>query len=270
MLRFSGAGVSEVGLRRDHNEDSAFVGPYVAVVADGVGGAAAGEVASATATHALTTTVLSRFGDDVEAVLRSGVAAARQSVRRGAEHDPSRAGMATTLTAVVSDGVRIMLGHLGDSRAYTLRHGRFARASRDHTAVQDLMDQGRLTAAEVRGHPWRNIVLRSIGADAGVPLDDVELTELDLGPGDRILLCSDGLTDLVPEQRIEEVLRRMRDPHSAAAVLTHVALKAGGIDNVTCVVLDVADGPRVLGDGQLLGAVRDVANVADPGFVRDG
>lgn len=265
MLRFSGAGVSEVGLRRDHNEDSAFVAAYVALVADGVGGAAAGEVASATTTQALAATALSRFGDDVEAVLRAGVAAARQSLRRGAKDDPSRHGMATTLTVVVSDGVRIMLGHLGDSRAYTLRRGRFARVSRDHTAVQDLVDRGRVSVAEVHSHPWRNIVLRSIGADEDVPLDDVELTELDLGPGDRILLCSDGLTDLVPEQRIEEVLGRLRDPHSAAAVLTHQALDAGGIDNVTCVVLDVVDGPLVVDDGQRLGAVRDAVNLVDAG-----
>jgi len=269
MLRFSGAGVSEVGLRRDHNEDSGFVGPYVALVADGVGGAAAGEVASATATYALTATALSRFGDDVESVLRAGVAAARQSVRRGVDEEPARAGMATTLTAVASDGRRIMLGHLGDSRAYTFRSGRLARVSRDHTAVQELVDQGRLTAAEVRDHPWRNVVLRCIGADEGVPLDDVELTELELVPGDRILLCSDGLTDLVPEVRIQEVLR-LRDPHSAAAVLTLAALDAGGIDNVTCVVLDVVDGPLVVGDGALLGAVRKVTNVVDPGFVRRG
>jgi len=269
MLRFSGAGVSEVGLRRDHNEDSGFVGPYLALVADGVGGAAAGEVASATATYALAATALSRFGDDVESVLRAGVAAARQSVHRGVDEEPARAGMATTLTAVASDGRRIMLGHLGDSRAYTFRSGRLARVSRDHTAVQELVEQGRLTAAEVRDHPWRNVVLRSIGADEGVPLDDVELTELELVPGDRILLCSDGLTDLVPEVRIQEVLR-LRDPHSAAAVLTHAALDAGGIDNVTCVVLDVVDGPLVVGDGALLGAVRKVANVVDPGFVRRG
>lgn len=269
MLRFSGAGVSEVGLRRDNNEDSAFVGPYVALVADGVGGAAAGEVASATAAHALAVTSLSRFGDDVEVVLRAGVRAARECVRRGAEDDPARSGMATTLTAVASDGTRIMLAHLGDSRAYTVRSGRFARASRDHTAVQDLVDQGRLAPADVHDHPWRHVVVRSIGADEGVPPDDVELTELALGPGDRVLLCSDGLTDLVPEPRIEAVLR-LRDPHSAAAALTRAALEAGGSDNVTCVVLDVVDGPLVVGDGELLGAVRDVANVVDPGFVRRG
>ena len=110
-------------------------------------------------------------------------------------------------------------------------------------------------------------MLRSIGADDGGRRRRRRSPELSLDPGDRILLCSDGLTDLVPETRIGEVLR-LRDPHSAAAVLTHAALDAGGIDNVTCVVLDVVDGPLVVGDGQLLGAVRDVANLVDPGFVR--
>lgn len=267
MLRFSGAGVSDVGLRRDHNEDSAFVGPYVALVADGVGGAAAGEVASASAAYAVSATALARFGDPVESVLRAGVTAARETVHRGVDLEPARQGMATTLTAVVCDGRRIMLGHLGDSRAYTLSQGRLRRVSRDHTAVQDLLDSGRIDEGEARTHPWRNVVLRSIGADEGVALDDVELTELSLGPGDRILLCSDGLTDLVPETRIRGVLG-LRDPHAAAAVLAQGALDAGGTDNVTCVVLDLIDGPRVVGDGQLLGAVREVVNVVDPGFVR--
>ena len=267
MLRFSGAGVSEVGYRRDHNEDSAFVGPYVALVADGVGGAAAGEVASATAAYALTASALSRFGEDLTTVLRAGVAAARVGVRRGAERDRARSGMATTLTAVACDGRRVMLGHVGDSRAYTFRSGRLERVSHDHTVVQELVDLGQLSLQEARDHPWRNVVLRSIGADEGVPLDDAELTELPLAAGDRILLCSDGLTDLVPEDRIEEVLG-LSDPHASAAVLTHSALEAGGIDNVTCVVLDVVDGPRVVGDGQLLGAVRDVANLVDPALVR--
>lgn len=267
MLRFSGAGVSEVGLRRDHNEDSGFVGASVALVADGVGGAAAGEVASATATYALTATVLSRAGQPVEEALRAGVSAARVSVHTEVDLDPSRTGMATTMTAVASDGRRVVLAHLGDSRAYTFRQGRLERVSHDHTAVQQLVDGGTLAPEDVVTHPWRNIVLRSIGADEGVPLDDVELTELEVVAGDRILLCSDGLTDLVAETRIADVLR-LRDPHAAAAVLVHAALQAGGVDNVTCVVLDVVDGPAVVGDGQLLGAVRDVANVVDPAFVR--
>lgn len=269
MLRFSGSGVSDVGRQRDHNEDSAFVGPYVVVVADGVGGAAAGEVASATTTHAVVATMLGRASEPLEDTLRAGVAAARGSVHRGARLDPAKAGMATTLTVVACDGERAVLGHLGDSRAYRLRSGRLDRLSRDHTVVQDLIDGGDITPDQARHHPWRNVVLRSVGADPGVSLDDLELTELDLREGDRLLVCSDGLTDLVSDARICELLG-LRDPHSAAAVLTEAALTAGGRDNVTCVVADVVDGPRIVGDGLLLGAVRDVANLVDPGFVRSG
>ncbi len=262
MLRFSGAGVSDAGLKRDHNEDSAFVGPYLALVADGVGGAAAGEVASATTAFAVTSTALARFGDPVEDVLRAGVAAARESVHLGVEREPARVGMASTLTALACDGRRCVLGHLGDSRAYLFRAGRLARVSVDHTPVQQLLDAGNLSAEEARTHPWRHVVLRYIGADAGVPVDDVELTTLDVVAGDRVLLCSDGLTDLVAESRVADVLR-LQDPHAAASVLTQAALSAGGTDNITCVVLDVVDGPRVVGDGQLLGAVRDVTNLVD-------
>ena len=271
MLRFSGAGVSEVGHRRDHNEDSAYVGPYLALVADGVGGAAAGEVASATTAYAMTVTAraLGRLSDPVADVLRAGVSAARECVHAGASRDPARAGMATTLTAVATDGRAVLLGHLGDSRAYTVRQGRLERVSRDHTAVQQLVDGGSVAPADVSTHPWRNIVLRSIGADEGVPLDDVELTELEVTEGDRILLCSDGLTDLVEETRIADVLR-LRDPRAAATVLAHSALLAGGDDNVTCVVLDVLDGPPVSGEGELLGAAREIANVVDVALVRRG
>jgi protein phosphatase len=266
MLRFSGAGVSDVGLVRAHNEDSAFVGPYAALVADGVGGAAAGEVASATATYVVSATALARFGSPPEEVLREAVTAARRDLATGVEREPSRAGMATTLTAVVSDGRRVVLGHLGDSRAYLLRSGTLEQVSRDHTFVQHLVDEGRLKAGEAAQHPWRNVVARSLHEETGAALDEVELTSLDVSPGDRIMLCSDGLSDLVPSHRLREVLR-LRDPESAAAVLVQSALRAGGRDNVTCLVLDVVDGPLVVGDGRLLGAAWDFRNVVDPGSV---
>ena len=204
MLRFSGAGVSDVGLVRSDNEDSAFVGPYVAVVADGVGGAAAGEVASATATYAVAATVLSRFGDLPETLLRDGAEAARASVQRGVQTDLNRLGMATTLTALVCDGERVVLGHVGDSRAYLLRDGALAQISRDHTYVQRLVDNGQLDAVAAWRHPWRNVVLRSIDGD---PLEEgIDLVPVRVVPGDRLLLCSDGLSDLVPDQLIEELL----------------------------------------------------------------
>ncbi|WP_395694929.1 PP2C family protein-serine/threonine phosphatase [Nocardioides sp.] len=265
MLRFSGAGISDVGRVRPENEDSAFVGPYVAVVADGVGGAAAGEVASATATYAMAATALARFGDVPEVVLTAGAEAAQASVQRGVQTDLRRLGMATTLTAVVCDGDRVVLGHVGDSRAYLLRDGRATQVSRDHTYVQRLVDHGEIDAVSAAVHPWRNVVLRSVDGDPVHPA--VDLVPLDVVPGDRLLLCSDGLTDLVPDEAIAGLLGG-GEPEEAASALVDAALGAGGRDNVTCVVLDVVDGPRVVGDGQLLGAVREIANVVDPAAVR--
>ncbi|WP_051551989.1 PP2C family protein-serine/threonine phosphatase [Nocardioides sp. URHA0020] len=264
MLRFSGAGVSDVGRVRPHNEDSGFYGPYVAVVADGVGGAAAGEVASATAAYVVAANALARCGEDPVDVLVRGVEDAHASLRAGVAADPDREGMATTLTAVVTDGRRVVLGHVGDSRAYLLRDGGLRQISQDHTYVQSLVDTGQLDPAERFGHPWSNIVLRSLDAGAEQSLD---VTELHVRVGDRLLLCSDGLSDLVRDDRIADVLQ-LSDPHSAAAVLTQSALLAGGKDNITSVVLDVVDGPPVVGDGRLLGALADVANIVDPGSVR--
>lgn len=266
MLRFSGAGVTDVGRVRPDNEDSAFVGPYVAVVADGVGGAAAGEVASATATHAMAATALSRLGDLPEVVIRDGAEAARASVQRGVQSDVQhRLGMATTLTALVCDGERVVLGHVGDSRAYVLRDGELTQVSRDHTYVQGLVDTGHLDAGAAWRHPWRNVVLRSVDGD---PLDQgVDLVPVPVTPGDRILLCSDGLTDLVPDEVVADLLAA-GVPDAAAAALVRAAVTAGGKDNVTCVVLDVVDGPPVAPTGEFLGAAREIGNIVDPGAVQ--
>lgn len=268
MLRFSGAGVSDVGRVRPHNEDSAFVGPYVSLVADGVGGAAAGEVASATAAYVVSATALSRFGEDPASIIRRAVSAARASLEDGVRIDAARTGMATTLSVVVCDGSRVVLGHLGDSRVYLVRDGALRQVSRDHTWVQQLIDAGQLAREEAACHPWRNVVLRSLDGDPASDPADVDVVDLDVSPGDRLLLCSDGLTDLVDESRIAEVLRLV-EPLSAAAVLTQSALHAGGRDNVTCLVLDVVDGPRVSGDGEPLGAMRDLANIVDPAWVHE-
>lgn len=265
MLRFSGSGVSHVGLVRDSNEDSAFVAPYVALVADGVGGAAAGEVASATAAYAVAATVLQRTGVDAGRVVAEAFAAARDNVRLGVQRDLNRLGMATTLTVVVCDGRSVVLGHVGDSRAYLLRAGELRQITTDHTYVQHLVETGRLAAQARDTHPWRNVVLRSVDGDPeGSGLDT---TRLDVRIGDRLLICSDGLTDFVDDVRIAAVLRT-RDPDAAAVELTRDALSAGGRDNITCVVLDVINGPRVVGDGRLLGALADPRNIVDAAAVR--
>src|SRR4051794_3092940 len=208
MLRISGTGESHVGLVRRDNQDSAFVGPTCILVADGVGGGAAGEVASATAAYAVAATVLMHGGEDPAEVLREAVQVAQAQVHAGVVADPARSGMATTLTALVTDGERFVLGHLGDSRGYVFRDGELTRVTHDHTYVQEMVDEGRLDPDDVAQHPWRNVVTRTVnGSETGVP----DLLPLALRPGDRVLLASDGLTDLVDEAVIAETLANRSD-----------------------------------------------------------
>ena len=270
MLRFSGAGVSDVGRVRPHNEDSGFVGPYVVLVADGVGGAAAGEIASATAAYSASAVALGSLGQSPEQVLAESYAAAAAGVRMGVQRDLERLGMATTLTMLVTDGHDVALGHVGDSRGYLFRRtetgeGSLRQLTKDHTYVQHLIDTGQLTPEDRAVHPWRNVVLRSVDGDpeGGGP----DIVRLDVAVGDRLLLASDGLTDLVPDAVIADVLASEED-EDAAATLTQLALSAGGRDNITVVVVDLVDGPRVVGDGRLLGALFDPTNVVDPAMVR--
>jgi len=268
VLRFTGMGVSDVGCVRDHNEDSAFLGPYLAVVADGVGGAAAGEVASATAVYVMAALALGEPRPDPGHLLSEAMVEGRALLVSGVAADPGRAGMATTVTALATDGRRVVLGHLGDSRAYLFRDQALTRISRDHTWVQTMIDRGELSPDVARTHPWRNVVMRSLHGQPLAAEDSLpDLLELNAHVGDRFLLCSDGLTDLVDEQRIAEVLH-LADPYSASARLVVDALGAGGADNVTCLVLDLIDGPEVVGDGLLLGAVSDAANIVDAAAVR--
>ena len=264
MLRISGAGESNVGLVRPNNEDSAFIGPTCMLVADGVGGGAAGEVASATTAYAVSATALMRAGDDPAEILCDAVALAQAQVSAGVLADPERTGMATTLTALVTDGHSFALAHLGDSRAYVYRDGELTRVTRDHTYVQDLIDEGRLDEPGAAHHPWRNVVLRTVNGSAeGVP----DILALFLRAGDRVLIASDGLTDLVDESVIEETLARRSDDDAVGALIA-AALGRGGRDNVTCLVATVVEGPAISADGMLHGAVRNPENIIDLAAVR--
>jgi protein phosphatase len=264
MLRISGTGESHVGLVRADNQDSGFIGPTCMLVADGVGGAAAGEVASATTAYAVSATALARAGEDPAVVLRDGIELAQAQVHAGVLADPDREGMATTLTAILTDGRRFALAHLGDSRGYVFRDGELTRVTRDHTYVQELLEEGRLTEEDVTHHPWRNVVLRSVnGSGNDVP----DILALRLRPGDRILLASDGLTDLVDEAVIVETLARSSDDDAVSALVA-AALGRGGRDNVTCLLATVVEGSPISADGLLLGAARDPANVVDIAAVR--
>lgn len=264
MLRFTGAAASDRGRVRDHNEDSAYAGPGLLVVADGVGGAAAGEVASATAVYVLSALALQGAYADPLAALRSGVRLAQEQVALGVRLDDRRAGMATTLTAVLGDGRRFALAHLGDSRAYVHREGELVRVTRDHTFVQDLLDDGRLSEREAGTHPWRHVVTRSLGGDPG---ETGDLTWLDLRRGDRVLVCSDGLTDMVADGEIARLLREHRSDDAAVTALVGAANAAGGRDNVTCVLATVVPGVPQSNEGVLVGAGRDPRLVVDAAAV---
>lgn len=278
MLRFSGTGLSDVGHVREHNEDSGYVSGGLALVADGVGGAAAGEIASATVAAAVVSAVEAAVGtadsaadhaaSSLEQVLAVGTDLARSGIRRAIQHDLTRLGMATTLTALLCDGERVVLGHVGDSRAYRWRDGALEQVSTDHTYVAHLVATGQLGREAVARHPWRNVVLRSVDGD---PADQgVDLVPIDAQVGDRFLLCSDGLTDLVADDVLAELLRDV-SPAEAARALTDAALAAGGRDNVTCLVVDLVDVDQKDGEGRPglpLGALEDPANVVDPGPVR--
>jgi protein phosphatase len=264
LLYFAYGSASHVGLVRDHNEDAGFAGPYLQLVADGVGGAAAGEVASATTAYVVAALAMSRRGQDGPTVLAEAVATAHAQLHQGTHDDETRHGMATTLTAVLARGDTVTLAQVGDSRAYLLRDDALLRLSTDQTLVQLLVDKGELAADQVATHPFRNVVLRSVNGDE--PVEPV-LRELDLVVGDRLLLCSDGLSDDVAEPEIAGALA-VPDADEAAQALVELALAAGGRDNVTCLVADVADGPEMNSVGRVLGAMSDPGLVVDPAAVR--
>jgi protein phosphatase len=264
VLRFSGVAVSHTGLVRSGNEDSGVLGAACLLVADGVGGAAAGEIASATAAYVVSALAATDPAAEPVAMLGAAVRLAQEQVAAGVLRDPARAGMATTLTAVATDGTRFGLAHLGDSRGYLFRDGRLTRITRDHTYVQRLVDEGSLLEEHVPIHPWRHVVLRTVNGNVA---ERGDVATVELRAGDRVLLASDGLTDLVPEARVEALLAR-HDDDAAAQSLLDAALAAGGVDNVTCLLATVVEGVAGESRSTLVGAVRDPANIVDPAAVR--
>lgn len=264
MLRFSYGAASHVGLVRETNEDAGFAGPYLQIVADGVGGAAAGEIASATTTYVVSALAAAHPDQDPAELLAEAAAMAHRELQRGIEDDETRRGMATTMIAAMIRDDTVALAHIGDSRAYLWRGSALTRLSTDHTFVQTLVDAGRLTPEEAAQHPYRSVVINSVNADDA---PETVVRELDLRVGDRLLLCSDGLTDFVPEEVVAEGLTEA-DPDASASTLVDAALAAGGRDNVTCLVADLAEGPLVSHDGRLLGAMGDPLLVVDPAAVR--
>jgi len=230
---------SDVGLLREGNEDSAYAGPHLLAVADGMGGHAAGEVASAaTITTIAPLDDVRHLGPDLVGALADAVATANLRLQELIISDPAIEGMGTTLTALLWADGYAALCHIGDSRAYRLRNGQFLQITHDHTLVQSLVDEGKITEDDVATHPHRSLLLRALD---GRTVAEPDLTQLETLPGDRYLLCSDGLSGVVTEHTLHQTLSSIRDPDKAALQLVELAIRGGGPDNITCIVADVMD-----------------------------
>lgn len=224
---------TDIGCLRDHNEDSLVVTPPLFAVADGMGGHAAGEVASEIAVRVLSE--LAPEHSDVEALGRA-IEEANRAVIQAAREGRGRQGMGTTMTAAMLEGERLVIAQVGDSRAYLLHQGKLQQLTRDHSLMADMIEAGQLTPEEARTHPQRSVITRALGSDAHLHPD---IYEINVETGDRLLICSDGLSGMIFDDQIENTLRRVQDPQRCASQLVNEAIAAGGHDNVTVIVADV-------------------------------
>lgn len=235
---------SDVGRRRSMNQDSAATSSRLLAVADGMGGHAHGEVASAVAVAALLD-LDARLRDvdlggvDLLAALGEAVADAAARLTELSEQNPELRGTGTTVVAFLVDGARIGVAHIGDSRAYLLRDGELHRLTRDHTLVQSLLDEGRISPEEAATHPRRSWLIRTL--QEGTPAEP-DLFPLEGRVGDRYLVCSDGVTAVLDDAHIREVLAGMTEPTDVVDQLIALANEGGGPDNITCVVADLVEG----------------------------
>ena len=240
ILRY--AAKSDVGLVRAENEDSGYAGSRMLVVADGMGGHAAGELASAAAVATFAELDLDEGiqpGDDeVLGLLAGAIDTAHDVIGRVAANSPESRGMGTTLTALAWLNSRVALAHIGDSRAYLMRDGQLSQLTRDHTFVQTLVDAGRITPEEATTHERRNLLMKALD---GVNDVESDLSIREVHPGDRFLLCSDGLCGVVPAATLTALLASDSDPTGVVDALVEQALLAGAPDNVTALVADVVD-----------------------------
>jgi PPM family protein phosphatase len=228
---------TDTGRQRSANEDAFFVRAPIFVVADGMGGAQAGEVASKAAADA--------FDRDLppgppEQFLRETIEAANREIHELARDDPARAGMGTTITAAIVDaeGEEVGIGHVGDSRAYRLRDGKLERLTRDHSLVEELRRKGQLTDAQAEDHPQRSIITRALGPEPEV---DVDVQTVPAAPGDVFLICSDGLTTMLGEEEIARLLGGAGSMEAAVRALVDEANRAGGRDNITALAFRLED-----------------------------
>jgi PPM family protein phosphatase len=237
---------SDVGVSRENNEDSAYAGPWLLAVADGMGGYAGGEVASATVIHALRAIDVEVPPDQLTDTLATAIGNAHQKLRGVIAQRPELDRMGTTLTAMLWSGSAVALGHIGDSRGYLLREGELFQITEDHTLDQ-LLEDG---AGSSR---LSNVLFRVLdGRSEGEP----DMTPREGRLGDRYLLCSDGLTGVLGPQQIYTVLTTVPDPDEVVRRLIELANRGGGPDNITCVVADVVEGPVAPGRPVIVGAAR--------------
>ena len=250
-LRFHA--VSDVGRVRKDNQDSGYAGPWVLTVCDGVGGAARGDIASATAVQQLRK-LDQPPSDDLLGQIAGALHRAHDRIAELVDEDPALNGTSTTATVALFDGTRLGIGHVGDSRAYLYREGEITQLTSDHTFVQTLIDEGRITEDEARVHPHRNLILKALD---GVHEAEPDLFVIELTAGDRLLLCSDGASGVLTDGRMADILAS-GSPDYAAIELVRASLEAGSSDNVTCLVADVTtDDASALPEPQVVGAAAE-------------
>jgi protein phosphatase len=262
-VRLDFSAISDVGRVRKDNQDSGYVGPHLVAVCDGVGGAARGDIASSTAIAQLRKLEENPPGPgtsekDLLAMVNGAMLRAHDRISQLVDDNPSLNGTSTTATVALFDGQRVGMGHVGDSRAYLYRDGEISQLTNDHTFVQTLIDEGRITEQEARVHPHRNLILRAID---GIHDLEPDLFVLELKPGDRLLLCSDGASGVLDAGRLADILSS-GSPDYAAVELVRASLEAGSSDNVTCLVADVVEGdvddPGAPAAPLLVGAAADM------------
>jgi PPM family protein phosphatase len=231
------AAVTDPGRTRRHNEDSYVIAPPLFAIADGMGGAVAGEVASRLATTALTESGAGAGGEQRIADL---IQEANRRVYDRSSSDPNTSGMGTTITVALAEDESVAFGHVGDSRAYLIRDARMEQLTEDHSLVNELLKTGKLSREEAETHPQRSVITRALGTDPDVDVDTFSVRAED---GDLFLLCSDGLTDMVSEDSILDVIERYRDDiDGALRALVKEANRGGGQDNITVVAFEITDG----------------------------
>jgi len=236
---------TDIGRVRERNEDSILVDPPLYVVADGMGGHRGGQVASQVALE-----TMEELGTEGRDSLAEHVRRANRAVWDRSVEDEQLAGMGTTLTAARVEGGSALIAHVGDSRAYLLRNGTLRQLTTDHTLVARMVKSGEISEAEADVHPHKNVLTRALGTDEQVEVDEDSIALVD---GDRLLLCSDGLTGMVTEDQIQAILENSEQPQQAADRLVKAANRAGGIDNISVVVLDA------IGEGDKSGGGRRLA-----------